>query len=107
MYICSISIKGRYGWKTVTVDKFMRSYSMAERLSTVSDPTAGCCVNEFGELIEPEQAAILLEELEAHRCVTAIDLSLFLKIYTEESQYRVLVEQKLATALETHRDLIR
>ncbi len=99
MYIYRISIKGRYGWRTVTVEQFFKKFTMARRLKMVSDPSLSVCIDEFGELIPAEDSKRLLEELEAHMCVSVTDLAKFLQVYPNEGMNRDIVEQKLTVVM--------
>lgn len=94
--IHSVSLKRRYGWRTVSVEKFMRLYDIPERFQLVSDPSKALCTNEFGVVIKQEYALRNLEQLEAHACFTPADIETFLQIYTG-SEYTDFAKQKLAS----------
>ena len=98
MYISRISIKGRYGWRTVSLANFMRAYNISQRQQIISDPDRTSSINEFGEVIGTGEAIGLLEKLEAYWCTSATDLAKFLQCYPE-STHRDVVENKLHDVL--------
>lgn len=100
MYIHKISVKGRYGWRTLSLDKFFKKFTMGRRLQLVSDPEIAICIDEFGEMITATDACRLLEELEAHRCNNVADLAKFLQVYPDHSSNRSIVEEKLSEAMQ-------
>ena len=96
MYIHKVSVKKRYGWRTISLGEFLRSHTIEERRRLIRDPSLVNCVNEFGEVVEIGLASCLLEELEVHLCSTIEDLENFLLVYPDSEQ-KSFVTQKICS----------
>ncbi len=88
-----ISIKKKYGWRTLNLAAFFRMFSMSQRKSLVSNTTKAQVV-DTGRCLESRDALLFLEKLEMQWIQSLPDHQSFLELYGD-GKYRnhVLIRQ--------------